>query len=150
MNTKIISTVAALALTAAFALPAVATAQAKPGLPGGMAPTQPQDTARKHPTTQPQAPTPTPTQQPAAQPGNEDNGPDPSESVSPTARTAHPAIVDALHALWLARGELRHAAHTFGGHRVKAIAAINQSIAQLHDALQYADQREHKTAKRTS
>jgi hypothetical protein len=55
-----------------------------------------------------------------------------------------------MHALWLARGELRHGAHVFGGHRVTAIQTINQAIAQLHDALQYAEQREHRTEKQTT
>jgi hypothetical protein len=155
MNSKIISAVAALALSAALAMPAVASAQAKPGLPGGMTPTQPQDTAGRRPTPQPAPtpttqPAPTPAPQPAAHPDTADNGPDPSASVSPTARTAHPAIVDAMHALWLARGELRHGATVFGGHRVKAIKSINEAIDQLHQALRYADQRERKTAKRTT
>jgi hypothetical protein len=55
-----------------------------------------------------------------------------------------------MHALWLARGELRHGATVFGGHRVKAIQSINDAIAQLHQALQFADQHQRGTARRKS
>jgi hypothetical protein len=48
-----------------------------------------------------------------------------------------PRIQSALRALSDAREDLQNAAHTFGGHRVNAIRAIDTAIAQLKLALKY-------------
>ena len=48
-----------------------------------------------------------------------------------------PRIQSALRALYDAREDLQNAAHTFGGHRVNAIRAIDAAIAQLKLALKY-------------
>ena len=49
----------------------------------------------------------------------------------------HPHIHHALYELREARSELKGAAHDFGGHRVKAIAAIDAAIVQLEKALKF-------------
>ncbi len=49
----------------------------------------------------------------------------------------HPEIRDAIASLQRARDHLNHAAHDFGGHRVEAIQAIDQAIAQLRTCLKY-------------
>jgi hypothetical protein len=43
----------------------------------------------------------------------------------------------AIRALEAARLHLRRAAHDFGGHRVKAIRAIDAALVQLKLALEY-------------
>jgi hypothetical protein len=58
-------------------------------------------------------------------------------------------MVDAMHSLWLARGELKHSGNVFGAHRDRAIGAVDEAIEQLHDALKFQQERERKTAKRT-
>jgi hypothetical protein len=50
----------------------------------------------------------------------------------------HPAIRRAIRALEAAKLDMQHADHDFGGHRVAALAACDQAIAQLQLALQYA------------
>jgi len=52
-------------------------------------------------------------------------------------REAHPEIRKAISALERAKYDMQHAAHDFGGHRVAAIAACDNAIAQLRLALQY-------------
>ncbi|MFZ0826139.1 MAG: hypothetical protein WAO02_01825 [Verrucomicrobiia bacterium] len=59
-----------------------------------------------------------------AQPGNEHS-------------ERHPAIHHAIHALEAAKKDMQAAAHDFGGHRVDALAACDNAIAQLKLALQY-------------
>jgi hypothetical protein len=49
----------------------------------------------------------------------------------------HPEIRAAIRSLEAAREHLRVAAHDFGGHRVEALAAIDNALAQLRLALQY-------------
>ncbi len=49
----------------------------------------------------------------------------------------HPQIMAAIRALEAARLHLQRAAHDFGGHRVKAIRAIDVALVQLKLALQY-------------
>jgi hypothetical protein len=58
--------------------------------------------------------------------------------VAATALAAepHPKIRAAIGALKAAKAELQAAAHDFKGHRVDAIQAIDQAIAQLNLALQ--------------
>jgi Co/Zn/Cd efflux system component len=43
-------------------------------------------------------------------------------------------------ALERAKAEMQAAAHDYGGHRVEALAACDNAIAQLKLALQYANQ----------
>ncbi len=52
-------------------------------------------------------------------------------------REPHPEIRKAIAALERAKYDMQHAAHDFGGHRVAAIAACDNAIAQLRLALQY-------------
>ena len=61
-----------------------------------------------------------------------------SASVNAGQRTEpHPEIRAAIRSLEAAREHLRVAAHDFGGHRVEALAAIDNALAQLRLALQY-------------
>jgi hypothetical protein len=64
--------------------------------------------------------------------------PHPAAAAAPApAPEPHPEIRDAIAALQNARAHLNHAAHDFGGHRVDAIQAIDQAIAQLRTCLKY-------------
>jgi len=54
-----------------------------------------------------------------------------------SAAERHPAINAAVDALVKARSDLQHAAHDFGGHRVKAIRATDAAIEQLKICLRY-------------
>ncbi|HEY7894784.1 MAG TPA: hypothetical protein VIC24_07800 [Gemmatimonadaceae bacterium] len=56
---------------------------------------------------------------------------------SASAAERHPAINAAVDALVKARFDLQHAAHDFGGHRVKAMEATDAAIEQLKICLQY-------------
>jgi len=58
-------------------------------------------------------------------------------TVRKEAREPHPEIRRAITALEKAKYDMQHAAHDFGGHRVAAIAACDNAIAQLRLALQY-------------
>jgi len=51
--------------------------------------------------------------------------------VATPAEAAQPLMADALKGLQDARAVLAAAAHDKGGHRVKAIALIDQAIAQV-------------------
>jgi hypothetical protein len=62
--------------------------------------------------------------------------PKPAPAATP-APEPHPEIHDAIASLQRARDHLNHAAHDFGGHRVDAIASIDQAIAQLRICLKY-------------
>ncbi len=48
----------------------------------------------------------------------------------------HPELHKALRKLRAAKQDLEKASHDYGGHRVKAIEAINHAIEELNDALQ--------------
>lgn len=64
----------------------------------------------------------------------------PTKPVSPVAvvvQEPHPEINAAIRALEAARLHLQRAAHDFGGHRVKAIRAIDAALVQLRLALKY-------------
>jgi hypothetical protein len=66
--------------------------------------------------------------------------PKPYPAATPAPAPApepHPEIRDAIASLQHAREHLNHAAHDFGGHRVDAIQAIDQAIAQLRVCLKY-------------
>lgn len=56
---------------------------------------------------------------------------------SASAAERHPAINAAVNALVKARYDMQHAAHDFGGHRVKALEATDAAIEQLKLCLQY-------------
>jgi hypothetical protein len=62
----------------------------------------------------------------------------PQPAASPAALPEpHPEIREAIGALRRAKDHLEHAAHDFGGHRVEAIKAIDESLRQLNDCLKY-------------
>ncbi|HEY2646458.1 MAG TPA: hypothetical protein VGI34_05770 [Candidatus Acidoferrales bacterium] len=62
----------------------------------------------------------------------------PQPAATPAAqREAHPEIREAMESLRRAKDHLEHAAHDFGGHRVEAIKAIDESIRQLQDCLKF-------------
>ncbi|HEX5179993.1 MAG TPA: hypothetical protein VFW04_11735 [Gemmatimonadaceae bacterium] len=54
-----------------------------------------------------------------------------------SAAERHPAINAAVDALVKARFDLQHAAHDFGGHRVKALEATDAALQQLKICLKY-------------
>lgn len=58
-------------------------------------------------------------------------------AVAPNASEPHPEIRRAIASLRKARSYMEHAAHDFGGHRVAAMKACDDAIAQLQMALQY-------------
>jgi uncharacterized membrane protein len=66
----------------------------------------------------------------------------PAASASSAATEAlppepHPHIRAALHELHEAQGELKRAAHDFGGHREEALEAVDKAIHQLEVCLKY-------------
>jgi hypothetical protein len=66
----------------------------------------------------------------------------PAATPQPAAAAAavpepHPEIREAMESLRRAKDHLEHAAHDFGGHRVEAIKAIDESLHQLQDCLKY-------------
>jgi hypothetical protein len=66
----------------------------------------------------------------------------PAAAPQPAAAPAavpepHPEIWGAIGSLRKAKEHLEHAAHDFGGHRVEAIKAIDESLHQLQDCLKY-------------
>lgn len=62
----------------------------------------------------------------------------PQPAAAPAALPEpHPEIREAIGALRVAKDHLQHAAHDFGGHRVEAIKAIDESLHQLQDCLKY-------------
>jgi hypothetical protein len=63
----------------------------------------------------------------------------PAKPAVPTAalQEAHPQINEAIRALEAAKDHLQRAAHDFGGHRVKAIRAVDAALVQLRLALKY-------------
>lgn len=64
----------------------------------------------------------------------------PAKPAVPTAgalQEPHPQINGAIRALEAAKDHLQRAAHDFGGHRVKAIRAVDAALVQLRLALKY-------------
>lgn len=62
----------------------------------------------------------------------------PQPAAAPAALPEpHPEIREAIESLRRAKEHLEHAAHDFGGHRVEAIKAIDESLHQLQDCLKY-------------
>lgn len=51
----------------------------------------------------------------------------------------HPEIHKAMRKLRGAKDDLIKAANDYGGHKAKAIAAIDAALAELHEALNFAD-----------
>jgi hypothetical protein len=49
----------------------------------------------------------------------------------------HPEIREAIASLRRAKDHLEDAEHDFGGHRVQAIRAIDESLRQLQDCLKF-------------
>jgi len=60
----------------------------------------------------------------------------PAPAASP-APEPHPEIRDAIDSLRRAKEHLNHAAHDYQGHRVDAIRAIDNAIAQLQICMRY-------------
>jgi hypothetical protein len=58
-------------------------------------------------------------------------------AVKSTRHEKHPEIHKAMRELRLAKTHLESAAHDYGGHRVKALAAINEALEQLKAALDF-------------
>lgn len=58
-------------------------------------------------------------------------------AAAPAVQEPHPEINGAIRALEAAKAHLQRAAHDFGGHRVKALRAVDAALAQLRLALQY-------------
>ena len=58
-------------------------------------------------------------------------------NVSAAPAERHPHIRGAVRELREAKRELQTAAHDFGGHRVKAIEAVDVAINQLEEALKF-------------
>ncbi len=68
------------------------------------------------------------------------SGSAPASSTKPAherKHERHPEIQKAIKRLEAAKDDLQHASHDFGGHRVKAIQAVDQALAELHLALQF-------------
>ena len=62
----------------------------------------------------------------------------PQPAAAPAALPEpHPEIREAIASLRRAKEHLEHAAHDFGGHRVEAIRALDESLRQLQDCLKY-------------
>jgi len=62
----------------------------------------------------------------------------PQPAAAPAALPEpHPEIREAMASLRRAKEHLEHAAHDFGGHRVEAIKAIDESLHQLQDCLKF-------------
>lgn len=61
----------------------------------------------------------------------------PAPQAKKAAAEQHPHILAAIQELKDAKHELQTAAHDFGGHRVDAIAAVDNAVKQLQLALQY-------------
>lgn len=62
-----------------------------------------------------------------------------ASNAKPAAAAAapHPEIRAAMDALRQARGNLDHAAHDFGGHRVEAIKHIDAAMHELDACMKY-------------
>ena len=61
----------------------------------------------------------------------------PTRPAPGVVQEPHPQIMAAIRALEAAKLHLRRASHDFGGHRVKAIRAIDAALVQLKLALEY-------------
>ncbi len=59
----------------------------------------------------------------------------------------HPRIARSLVELHVTKEHLKNAPHDFGGHRVAAIAAIDEAIKQLKEAIKFDAQQDAKDEK---
>ncbi|HEV2421182.1 MAG TPA: hypothetical protein VGS59_05675 [Candidatus Acidoferrales bacterium] len=67
-------------------------------------------------------------------------GPAPAKSaITSPVPPPHPEIDDAMRLLNQAQDHLNHAAHDFGGHRVKAMDHISKALEELRAAKEYAN-----------
>jgi hypothetical protein len=60
--------------------------------------------------------------------------------VAPRASADHPRVHAALYEMRLAHKELKEAKHDFGGHREKALEALDVAIVQVEKALKAVDE----------
>ncbi|MGH9735661.1 MAG: hypothetical protein ACRD8A_13855 [Candidatus Acidiferrales bacterium] len=60
-----------------------------------------------------------------------------ASNAKPPAAAPHPEIRDAMEALRQARGNLDHAAHNFGGHRLAAMKHIDEAMHELQTCMKY-------------
>src|SRR5271157_1653505 len=77
-------------------------------------------------------------QAPAVAPASAVAAPESAKPVHREHRTHNTEIHKVMHKLREAKQDLGRAQRDFGGHRAKAIAAINQAIEELQAALDYA------------
>lgn len=63
--------------------------------------------------------------------------PKPALAAAAAVQEPHPEINGAIRALVAAKEHLQRAAHDFGGHRVKALRAVDAALVQLRLALKY-------------
>ena len=77
------------------------------------------------------AQTPTPAAAPAAE------APEPMKHDHHEHREHHPEIHKAMKKLRGAKQDLEKAAHDFGGHKAKAIGAIDHALEELQEALDF-------------
>jgi hypothetical protein len=61
----------------------------------------------------------------------------PGDAQTRRAQHHHPHMQAALHELKEARHELKEARHDFGGHREKALKAVDHAIHELEEALHH-------------
>lgn len=59
------------------------------------------------------------------------------DDMKPRRGEQHPEIRAAMRHLEQAKQSLEHAAHDFGGHRVKALEHVNQALAECNEALNF-------------
>jgi hypothetical protein len=59
------------------------------------------------------------------------------ETVKPAHHEHHADLHKAMRKLRGAKDDLQKAAHDFGGHKAKAIAAIDEALSELKAAMEY-------------
>jgi len=59
------------------------------------------------------------------------------EKEKPMRHEHHPELHKAIRKLKAAKMDLQKAAHDFGGHKARAIGAIDQAIVELQAALEF-------------
>jgi hypothetical protein len=73
--------------------------------------------------------------------GSSDGGPFEAASAQAQKGERHPRIHAAIRELREARKELDEGAKIFGGHRVKALKAVDEAIEQLQKALDFTEKK---------
>ena len=61
-----------------------------------------------------------------------------------TEKAAHPSIVNAIYSIDDAIAYMKTAPHDFGGHRAAAIAACEEAVRQLKEALKYRETQDRR------